>query len=317
VDVYVIDTGINIKHVEFQGRASWGKTIPLNDIDIDGNGHGTHCAGTIASRKYGVAKQAHVIAVKVLGTNGSGTMSDVIAGVQWAVQAARAKAVRAGAEHKGSVANMSLGGGKSVSLDRAVDAAVDAGLHFAVAAGNDDQDACNYSPAASQNAVTVGASTLGDERAYFSNHGKCVDVFAPGLNILSTYIGSETATNTLSGTSMASPHTAGLIAYLLSLYPSERFDPHVPSYPVLTPPTAEHHLTSLGAVYAFTRGVLPEWIGGFLPEWDGEVAPVPVKRLSPEEMKAALVGLASKEVLKGPLPAGTRNLVVFNNATVE
>jgi cerevisin len=135
--VYVIDTGINIKHEEFQGRASWGKTMPLNDEDEDGNGHGTHCAGTIASRKYGVAKKANVIAVKVLGSNGSGTMSDVVAGVAWAVSQAKAKADAStgSTKHKGSVANMSLGGGKSRALDDAVNKAVRAGIHFAVAAG--------------------------------------------------------------------------------------------------------------------------------------------------------------------------------------
>lgn len=143
VTAYVIDTGINIDHVEFEGRAKWGKTIPRNDRDIDGNGHGTHCAGTIASAKYGVAKKAEVVAVKVLGTNGSGTMSDVVAGVVWAAENASAKAAAAARElaltgktkHKGSVANMSLGGGSAPALDQAVDAAVEAGLYFAVAAG--------------------------------------------------------------------------------------------------------------------------------------------------------------------------------------
>ena len=125
VDVYVIDTGINTEHVEFEGRASWGKTIPQNDVDEDGNGHGTHCAGTIASAKYGVAKAANVIAVNVLGSNGSGTMSDVVAGVDFASRASKAKLEAARKEfaatgktkHKGSVANMSLGGGKSPALD--------------------------------------------------------------------------------------------------------------------------------------------------------------------------------------------------------
>lgn len=143
VDVYVIDTGININHVEFEGRAFWGKTIPQNDVDEDGNGHGTHCAGTIASRKYGVAKKANVYAVKVLGSNGSGSMSDVVAGVTWAAESALAKKDQAARElaatgktsHKGSVASMSLGGGKSPALDRAVNAAVDSGIHFSVAAG--------------------------------------------------------------------------------------------------------------------------------------------------------------------------------------
>src|SRR5271169_4182700 len=126
---------------------------------------------------------------------------------------------------------MSLGGGSSKTLDMAVNAAVDVGLHFAVAAGNDNQDACNYSPAASEKAVTVGASSLADARAYFSNHGKCVDIFAPGLNILSTWIGSPYATNTISGTSMASPHICGLLAYFLSLAPASDSDYTVPVIP--------------------------------------------------------------------------------------
>lgn len=226
VDVYVIDTGTNVEHVDFEGRAHWGKTIPDNDQDIDGNGHGTHCSGTIAGSKYGVAKKANVYAVKVLGTNGSGSMSDVVKGVEWAAQshsekAEEAKKGKGKKGWKGSAANMSLGGGKSVTLDLAVNAAVDAGIHFAVAAGNDNADSCNYSPAAAEKAVTVGASTLADERAYFSNYGTCNDIFAPGLNILSTWIGSKHAVNTISGTSMASPHIAGLLAYFLSLQPAE------------------------------------------------------------------------------------------------
>jgi cerevisin len=226
VDVYVIDTGTNTEHVDFEGRAHWGKTIPANDEDADGNGHGTHCSGTIAGKKYGVAKKANVYAVKVLRSNGSGSMSDVVKGVEWAaishtkkVEAAKDKKGKKG--FKGSAANMSLGGGKSVTLDLAVNAAVDAGIHFAVAAGNDNADSCSYSPAAAAKAVTVGASTFADERAYFSNYGKCNDIFAPGLNIQSTWIGSKHATNTISGTSMASPHIAGLLAYFLSLQPAK------------------------------------------------------------------------------------------------
>jgi cerevisin len=225
VDVYVIDTGTNIEHVDFEGRAIWGKTIPANDADEDGNGHGTHCSGTVAGKKYGVAKKANVVAIKVLRSNGSGTMSDVVKGVEYAAESHSSKAAEAkDGKHKGfkgSAANMSLGGGKSPTLDMAVNAAVDAGIHFAVAAGNDNADSCNYSPAAAENAVTVGASTLADERAYFSNYGKCNDIFAPGLNIQSTWIGSKYAINTISGTSMASPHVAGLLAYLLSLQPAK------------------------------------------------------------------------------------------------
>ncbi|KAL9601569.1 MAG: hypothetical protein Q9219_002403 [cf. Caloplaca sp. 3 TL-2023] len=224
VDVYVIDTGTNVEHVDFEGRATWGKTIPSNDEDVDGNGHGTHCSGTIAGLRYGVAKKANIVAVKVLRSNGSGSMSDVVKGVEWAVNS-HAEAVKKAKDgkrkgFKGSAANMSLGGGKSTTLDLAVNAAVDAGLHFAVAAGNDNQDSCNSSPAGASKVVTVGASTINDERAYFSNYGKCNDIFAPGLNILSTWTGSKYATNTISGTSMASPHVAGLLAYFLSLQPA-------------------------------------------------------------------------------------------------
>ncbi|KAF2673023.1 vacuolar serine protease [Microthyrium microscopicum] len=225
VDVYVIDTGTNTEHVDFEGRARWGKTIPSGDEDADGNGHGTHCSGTIAGKKYGVAKKANVVAVKVLRSNGSGSMSDVVKGVEFAVEAHgdAMAAAKAGKKKgfKGSAANMSLGGGKSPTLDMAVNAAVDAGIHFAVAAGNDNADACNYSPASAEKPVTVGASTLSDDRAYFSNFGKCTDIFAPGLNIQSTWIGSKYAINTISGTSMASPHIAGLLAYYLSLQPAK------------------------------------------------------------------------------------------------
>ncbi|KAF2703729.1 subtilase-type proteinase psp3 precursor [Pleomassaria siparia CBS 279.74] len=268
VDVYVIDTGTNVKHVDFEGRAHWGKTIPQGDADEDGNGHGTHCSGTVAGKKYGVAKKANVYAVKVLRSNGSGTMSDVVKGVEWAAQA-HSDAVEAAKKgkkkgFKGSSANMSLGGGKSVTLDLAVNAAVDAGIHFAVAAGNDNADSCNYSPAAAANAVTVGASTLADERAYFSNYGKCNDIFAPGLNILSTWIGSDHATNTISGTSMASPHVAGLLAYLLSLQPSKDS-----AYAVadITPKKLKANLIEIGTVGALddvpsnTKNILA-WNGG-------------------------------------------------------
>jgi len=253
VDVYVIDTGTNVDHVDFEGRATWGKTIPSGDEDKDGNGHGTHCSGTIAGKKYGVSKKAHVKAVKVLRSNGSGSMSDVVKGVEYAAEqhseqvSIAKKGKRKG--FKGSAANMSLGGGKSAILDQAVNAAVDAGIHFAVAAGNDNADACNYSPASATKAVTVGASTLGDERAYFSNWGKCTDIFAPGLNIQSTWTGSKYAVKTISGTSMASPHIAGLLAYLLSLQPAKDS-----SYAVaeITPKKLKDDLISIGTVGALS-----------------------------------------------------------------
>ncbi|KAJ2913979.1 hypothetical protein MD484_g6416, partial [Candolleomyces efflorescens] len=326
VDVYVIDTGINVNHVEFQGRASWGKTIPLNDEDEDANGHGTHCAGTVGSRQYGVAKNANLIAVKVLGSDGTGTMSDVVGGVTWAATEAYKKDAAAEQEyaatgrtnHKGSVANMSLGGGKSQALDDAVNGAVRSGLHFAVAAGNNNTDACTKSPAAAVNATTVGASTVGDERAYFSNHGSCVDVFAPGLNILSTYIGSTTATTTLSGTSMASPHVAGLLAYFLSIYPSPSFNPIFDKEDKLISIEDQRVLSYASTFYGLAQSVLPEWIAAFMPSAyliEAATAPVPKRpTLTPLQLRQALVALSSKGLLT-KIPVNTVNLLVFNNAT--
>ncbi|TQS34012.1 hypothetical protein Golomagni_05623 [Golovinomyces magnicellulatus] len=249
VDVYVIDTGINIEHVDFEGRASWGKTIPSYDEDIDGNGHGTHCSGTIAGRKYGVAKMANVIAVKVLGSNGSGTTSNVVKGVEWAANSHLMNVQKKKKGFKGSVANMSLGG-RSQALIEAVNGAVMAGVHFAVAAGNDNADSCDYSPSAAELAVTVGASALDDSRAYFSNYGTCNDVFAPGLDIQSAWIGSKHAVNTISGTSMASAHIAGLVAYYLSLQPELDSEYAVSS---MTPKKLKEILISVG-----TKNVLSD-----------------------------------------------------------
>jgi cerevisin len=250
VDVYVIDTGTNVDHVDFEGRAHWGKTVPANDADEDGNGHGTHCSGTVAGKKYGVAKKANVYAVKVLRSNGSGTMADVVKGVEWAANAHTKKVKEGKKGFKGSAANMSLGGGKSPALDRAVNGAVTAGIHFAVAAGNDNADSCNYSPAAAELAITVGASALDDSRAYFSNYGTCNDIFAPGLSILSTWIGSKYATNTISGTSMASPHIAGLLAYYLSLQPASDSDYAVAE---ITPKQLKENIISIA-----TKGALSD-----------------------------------------------------------
>ncbi|KAG2225643.1 hypothetical protein INT45_012115 [Circinella minor] len=228
IQVFVIDTGINVDHNDFEGRASWGITVPEGDVDEDGNGHGSHCAGTIAGKQHGVAKKATPVAVKVLRSDGSGSMSGVLAGVTWATerhQNATMEARASGETYKGAVANMSLGGGRSVALDMAVNEAVNAGIIFSVAAGNDNSDACNYSPAGAENAITVGATNIEDERASFSNFGKCVDVFAPGENILSVWTGAPDATNTISGTSMAAPHVAGLAAYFASLESETPVDP--------------------------------------------------------------------------------------------
>lgn len=208
VDVYIIDTGINIEHEDFEGRAVWGYTAPAGDSDIDGNGHGTHVASTVAGKRFGVAKKATVIAVKVLRTSGYGSTADVVAGVEWAANAARKS-------NKRSTANMSLGGRRSIAMDRAVEKAVELGLQMAIAAGNSNGNACSHSPAAADPVVTVGATTIEDTRASFSNYGKCVDIFAPGHQITAAWIGSTTAEKTISGTSMASPHVAGVMALLL------------------------------------------------------------------------------------------------------
>jgi cerevisin len=215
VDAYIIDTGINVEHVDFEGRAQWGTTTPFDDEDIDGNGHGTHVAGTIGGKLYGVAKKATVIAVKVLRTSGFGSNSDVIKGVEW-VSTQHRKNLKRGKKFRGSVANMSLGGGKSTALEDMVDEAVRAGVHFAVAAGNDGDDACDYSPAAAKLPLTVGAINRDDEMAFFSNRGRCVDILAPGVDIVSAWIGSPFAVNTISGTSMATPHIVGVLALHVS-----------------------------------------------------------------------------------------------------
>jgi cerevisin len=208
VNVYVIDTGININHKDFEGRAVWGKTISANSTDSDGHGHGTHCAGTVGGKTYGVAKKANLIAVKVLSDEGSGSNADVIAGIEWAVKDSR--------PGKGKVISMSLGGIFSPTLDNAVNKAVDDGVVVVVAAGNDGSNACLYSPARASKAITVGATNIRDERASFSNWGSCVNIFAPGQDIKSTWNGSDDATNTISGTSMACPHVAGLAATFIS-----------------------------------------------------------------------------------------------------
>ncbi|KAI2464970.1 subtilisin-like protein [Annulohypoxylon bovei var. microspora] len=206
---YVIDTGIYTEHTEFEGRATFAANY-VDSSDTDGNGHGTHVAGTIGSKTYGVAKKTQLYAVKVLDSSGSGTTSGVIAGMNFVTSDVKTRSCAAGA-----VANMSLGGGSSSSINSAAKAMINAGIFLAVAAGNDNQNAANSSPASEPSVCTVGATTNTDARASYSNYGTVVDIFAPGSSILSTWKGGST--NTISGTSMATPHITGLGAYLLAL----------------------------------------------------------------------------------------------------
>lgn len=216
VDAYVIDTGIYVQHSEFEGRASWGTdTIDRPPREVDGHGHGTHVAGTVGGKVYGVAKQVKLIAVKVLNAGGSGTTQSVVAGINWAVQHHQRKG-----EDRPSVANMSLGGGRSAALDNAVNSGVGAGIVFVVAAGNSNGNACNFSPAAAARAVTTGATDNTDGRASYSNFGTCTKIFAPGTAVTSAWIGSPTAINTISGTSMASPHVCGVAALFMGANPA-------------------------------------------------------------------------------------------------
>lgn len=207
VTAYVIDTGVRITHSQISGRASYGYDAVDGDSTAqDGNGHGTHLATTIAGSTYGVAKKAKIVAVRVLDNAGSGTTAGVIAGIDWVTN-----------NHSGpSVANMSLGGGASTSLDTAVSNSIASGVTYAIAAGNSSANASSYSPARVAAAITVGATTSADAKASYSNYGSVLDLFAPGSSITAGWNTSDTATNTISGTSMATPHVAGAAAVYLA-----------------------------------------------------------------------------------------------------
>ena len=216
VTAYIIDTGILFSHSEFGGRAVTGvDEVTSGGSAQDCNGHGTHVSGTVGGATYGVAKGVSLVAVRVLDCSGSGSTSGVIAGVNWVAANHRSPAV----------ANMSLGGGASTALDDAVRNAIASGVTFGIAAGNGNfigiaQDACKTSPARVAEAITVGATTNTDAKTSWSNYGNCVDIFAPGNNITSSWYTSNTATNTISGTSMATPHVVGVAAQYLALNPT-------------------------------------------------------------------------------------------------
>ncbi|WEV25915.1 S8 family peptidase [Streptomyces sp. 71268] len=209
VTAYVIDTGVRVTHKDFEGRATHGfDAVDGDDSADDGNGHGTHVAGTIAGADHGVAKKAKIVAVRVLDDQGSGTTEQVVAGIDWVTE-----------NHQGpSVANMSLGGGADEALDAAVQKAIASGVTFGVAAGNESTDASQGSPARVPEAITVASSTDADEQSSFSNYGDIVDIYAPGSDITSAWNTGDDATNTISGTSMATPHVVGAAAVYLGAH---------------------------------------------------------------------------------------------------
>jgi subtilisin family serine protease len=210
VTAFVIDTGVRATHSTFGGRVTGGfDAIDGDDNPDDGFGHGTHVAGTIGGAEYGLAKGVNIVPVRVLGDDGSGTTEQVVAGIDWVTQ-----------NHTGpSVANMSLGGGADEALDTAVRNSVASGVTYAIAAGNSSADANGFSPARVTEAITVAASDINDAQADFSNFGNVVDLYAPGVDITSSWNDSDTGTNTISGTSMATPHVAGAAVLFLSANP--------------------------------------------------------------------------------------------------
>lgn len=217
VVAYVLDTGVRAWDGDFEGRAKYHKALAFPGIPVDMHGHGTHVAGTVGSKTWGVAKKVEIVGVGVLGPFGTGMNSDIIRGIEYAVKGHEENVKKSKKGFRGTAINLSIGGSALGALDAAVNAAIDAGVHVVAAAGNDNLDACDFSPSRADRVITVGAVDENDQKASFSNYGKCIDIHAPGVDIES--VGLSTSPTLMSGTSMAAPHVTGLIAYFLSLQP--------------------------------------------------------------------------------------------------
>ncbi|OAQ33002.1 subtilisin-like protein, partial [Linnemannia elongata AG-77] len=224
IDVYVIDTGININHIDFEGRARWGVTTVPGAPNTDDNGHGTFVAGVIGSRTFGVAKKVNLIAVKGLNKEGTSTLSQILAALDWVIKQ------NASSSNHRNVVNLSLGAGYSKVLNSAVDALVQSGMFIVAAAGNGNernigQNACNYSPASAPTAFTVGSTNINDQMSSFSNYGQCVNIYAPGERVRSTWIGpTNREIYTDSGTSFSAPNVAGIAALIMGAERGDRSD---------------------------------------------------------------------------------------------
>lgn len=301
VNAYIIDTGLLTTHQDFQGRAFHGYDFIDKDSDAtDCNGHGTHVAGTIGGATYGVAKNVKLYGVRVLDCFGSGTYSTVIAGVEWVT-----------AHHlKPAIVNMSLGGPVSQALDDAVLASIQAGVTYVVAAGNENQSACDSSPSRIDLAISVGSTTKTDERSSFSNYGPCVDVFAPGSDIQSAWYTSSTATNTISGTSMATPHVAGVAALYLSKHPNAT--PSEVKNTILEK-SVSGRISNVGAgspnLLVNTQFLNGDNSGGGDGNGDGNDEIIP--QIENGESKINLAGSKNDKIyFKVKLPANSRNLKI-------
>jgi subtilisin family serine protease len=306
--VYVIDTGVYSGHSDLSGRVTPGySAVSDGNGSEDCNGHGTHVAGTIAGTKYGVAKSTRIVAVRVLDCNGSGYSSSVVAGINWVVQS-----------HPGGsgIINMSLGGGANSAIDTAVADATAAGLTVVVAAGNSSADACSYSPARAPSAITIGAIDRTDARASYSNFGSCVDVWAPGTGITSSWIGGASATNTISGTSMASPHVAGLAARLAQAFPGIS-NSEIVSKLTANSTTALPVTTFVEQEVPVTTTTAPDIATTTVPEGTTTTTAAPVVTVAPTTTTAAPAPTTTTTVKPIKRPVKKREIVQPKNFSLR